>query len=369
MKWKQKIKTAIWATLGLGCVALLFAATKKKDALPCNKITVVLKGSEENPFVQKSAILTALKEQGISEGAAINTMNIKEAETALNKNPWIKDAELYINNKQELTVSIEERQPVARVFTVDGSSFYLDSSGLRLPANDAVARVTVFTSFPSSNKKLSSPDSITLNDVKRIANFIAADSFWNAQVSQINITPQRTYEMVPVIGNQLIVIGDADSLQKKFDKLFIFYKHVWSKIGFEKYSKLDISFNNQVVAVRKGEVLPLIDTSSAMNQMLNVDKKINGMLSDTNYAAPVKKDSVLNTKPSNDKTASKKTAASSTNTKDATTKQKSVTKNNSAQKNNSKTVDQQKTGNKKVQPQTSKKNATKPKAVMKKPPG
>lgn len=377
MKWKQKIKTAVWAALGLGCVVLLFAATKKKDALPCKKISIELSGENENPFVKKSAIFAALKGKGIAEGNAINEMNIKDAEDALNKNPWIKNAELYINNKQQLTVRIEERQPVARVFTVDGTSFYIDSSGLRLPASDAVARVTVFTSFPSSKKKLSVPDSLTLNDVKHIASFIAADSFWNAQVSQINITSQRTYEMIPVIGDQVIVIGDADSLKKKFDKLFIFYKNVWSKIGFEKYSKIDISFDNQIVAVRRGEALPDMDTSSAVNRMMRTDNGRNNLMNDTNYSAPVKIDSAAK-KSATDKSA----AALSSKPKSSSALQsnKSTNQKSDIQKSNSKnTTPSPKTKNitdkntKASKPQPSaplkKTGKDKPKAVMKKPPG
>ena len=368
MRWKQKIKTAIWAALGLGCMVLLFAATKKKDALPCKKINIEMKGAEGNFFINKADILAALKQEGLAEDVAINEMNIKDAEAALNKNPWIKNAELFINNKQQLTVSIEERQPVARLFTVDGASFYIDSSALRLPANGSVARVPVFTSFPSSKKKLSSPDSLVLDDVKQIATFIAADSFWNAQVSQINITPQRTYQIIPVIGNQLILLGDADSLQKKFNKLFIFYKDVWGKIGFEKYAVLDISFDNQLVAVRRGEKLTGMDTSAALKRMMNTEQRMNSLMNDTNYSALVKIDSAAIKKSTTNNNAIKpsvKTTVPSSKTKDV--KSNKIIPSSPQIKTNTST----KPKAEKPQPPTLIKKPAKPppKAVMKKPPG
>ena len=87
---------------------------------------------------------------------------------------------------------IEEREPIARVFTLQGSSFYIDSSCMRLPLSDKLsARVPMFTSFPSDKKILSRPDSLVLNDVKQIAQYIQQDSFLMAQVAQIDITPQR----------------------------------------------------------------------------------------------------------------------------------------------------------------------------------
>ena len=86
----------------------------------------------------------------------------------------------------------------------------------------------VFTSFPSDKKILSAPDSLVLNDVKTISKYITADSFLNEQTAQINITQQRTYEITPVVGNQIIRIGNADSLHEKFTKLLAFYKQVFA---------------------------------------------------------------------------------------------------------------------------------------------
>ncbi|MGM3198787.1 cell division protein FtsQ/DivIB, partial [Bacillus cereus group sp. BC241] len=84
-------------------------------------------------------------------------------ETSLETNPWVRNAEMYIDNQQVLQVLIEERQPVARVFTIQGGSFYVDSSGMRLPLSEKLsARVPMFTGFPSDNVKLSKPDSVLL---------------------------------------------------------------------------------------------------------------------------------------------------------------------------------------------------------------
>ena len=86
----------------------------------------------------------------------------------------------------------------------------------------------------------------------------------NEQTAQINITQQRTYEITPVIGDQIIRIGDADSLDEKFTKLLAFYKQVLSKVGFERYSVIDVQYDGQVVAVRKGEGYIVSDTAKAM---------------------------------------------------------------------------------------------------------
>jgi cell division protein FtsQ len=114
------------------------------------------------------------------------------------------------------------------------------------------ARLPVFTNFPSATKVLSKADSSLLMDIKTISIAIQKDSFCMAMVEQVDITPQRMFEMIPKIGNQLIVFGDGTDVDNKLDKLKIFYKEIMVKAGWNNYSVINIAYKNQVVAKRKG---------------------------------------------------------------------------------------------------------------------
>jgi cell division protein FtsQ len=290
MSVQSKIKTLGWSALGLCCVILLVAAMKSKSSKACKDISVNIEGVAEHVFVKKADVVNVLSANNIRAGESLSEMDLRKVEEQLENNGWIKDAELYFDNRQSLHVNITEREPIARIFTMQGSSFYIDSSGLRLPVNEnATARVIVFTSFPSDRKILSKPDSMVLTDVKHLAQYINADSFLTAQTAQINITQKGTYEIIPVIGNQIIRIGNADSLDEKFTKLFVFYKTVWSKTGFEKYAVIDVQYHGQVVAIKRGENYSMPDTAKAMRQLVKADSKLNRVLNDTMYAAPMKK--------------------------------------------------------------------------------
>lgn len=291
MSVKTKIKTISWSLLGLCCVVLLVAAMKAKDARPLTEVEIRINGAAKNMFVKHVDVQHVLNEAGAKAGAIANNINLKATEVALEKNAWIKDAELFFDNRQVLHVNITEREPIARVFTQGGSSFYIDSTGLRLPPpGTATARLVVFTAFPSDRQILSKPDSLVLNDVKRLALYLAADSFLNAQTAQVHITPQRTYEITPVVGNQVIRIGDAGNLPEKFAKLLAFYKQVYTKAGFERYSVIDVQYAGQVVAVKRGEGYTITtDTARAIRQLKQADAKLRKALNDTLYAAPVPK--------------------------------------------------------------------------------
>ncbi|HVX27599.1 MAG TPA: FtsQ-type POTRA domain-containing protein [Parafilimonas sp.] len=341
MSVKTKIKTISWSVLGLCCLVLLVSAIRSKDSKACATIDIKIEGATQHLFIKKADALDVLNQNNIHTGQTLDDINLKNAEEQLEKNPWIKDAQLFFDNHQTLHVNISEREPIARVFSIGGNSFYIDSTGLRLPANEnAAARVIVFTSFPSDKKILSAPDSLVLNDVKTIAKYITADSFLNEQTAQINITQQRTYEITPVVGDQIIRIGNTDSLNEKFTKLIAFYKNVFAKVGFEKYSVIDVQYHDQVVAVRKGEGYTISDTAKAMKSLKQADTKLNTVLNDTTYSAPLGKP-VTETRPVSTNSFS----------------------NKSASKKQTKKINQ---SSKKINDSKKRSLAKKPKAVMKK---
>ena len=264
--WKQRIIQAIWILAGAGTVVLLVAAMQKKSGRYCNEIQVEITGAKDHVFVDERTIKELLKKKGSVTGVSMMGVDLRNIEEALEKDPWIKNAELFFDNRQVLQVRITEREPVARVFTVMGNSFYLDSSGKMLPLSEKLAaRVPVFTGLPFG-KKLSKPDSALLKDVIRLSNYIYADSFWNAQIAQVDITGNG-FEMVPVIGDHIIRFGDISDMDKKFKKLFSFYKTVSTKAGFDKYETINLQYEGQIVATRRGAVVPVADSAGAMQQL------------------------------------------------------------------------------------------------------
>lgn len=231
-------------------VTLLLAAISNKNKGQCKDYHITIKGAHNNFFIDQKDVEQLLVSSTKSniKGELVTSFNLHELEMVLEKNTWIDEAELYFDNRDILHVTVTEKEPVARIFTTEGNSFYIDSAGLKMPLSDKMsARVPVFTSFPDK-KKLSQTDSLLLNDVRVTANFIVNDSFWMLQVAQINITEERNFEMFPVIGNHLVKLGNGENIPQKFRRLMVFYKQVLSKTGFEKYKVIDVQYKGQVLA-------------------------------------------------------------------------------------------------------------------------
>jgi cell division protein FtsQ len=91
-----------------------------------------------------------------------------------------------------------------------------------------------------------------LNDILHFSKTIQQDSFFLAQIAQVNIAPNGDFEMVPTLGDHLVLFGSVDNLEDKLNRLYTFYKKVWVPSGINAFQVLDLRFNHQVVALKKG---------------------------------------------------------------------------------------------------------------------
>jgi cell division protein FtsQ len=255
-----------WIILGVALLTLLIAAMNTKTTKPCTDVVISFKNKGGALYTGKSAISVMLDERGLSvlKGKAIKNFDLKAMEEKLEKDPWIRNAELFFDNKRVLRVNIEENEPIARVFTLKGNTFYVDSNLQRLPLNERhTPRLPVFTGFPTERNTWKGKDSILMDEVKQMALYLNNDPFWMAQIDQCDINAQRNFELIPKIGDHLIFFGDGNNISERFRKLKIFYQQVLAKTGFNTYKEIDVQFEGQVVATKRNSRYVKSDTALA----------------------------------------------------------------------------------------------------------
>lgn len=307
--WKKIALNIVWSLLGVALIVLFVLAWQAKAEKKCKDIVVELVG--ENPtalFMKEQEILQILNNQQVKVGTPISHLNLAQIERSLEKTAWIKNAELFLDNQLVLQVRIEQRVPIARVFTVSGRSFYVDKNANQLPLRQlSVLRLPVFTGFTSDLEQLSKPDSILLQNIVEFASVIKEDSFFSAQIAQINIAPNGDFELIPSLGDHTVLIGSIDQLENKLDRLYTFYKKIWVPSGINAYQVLDLRFNNQIVTLKKGlqpiqfnGPLMLLGSAIMMTDTSNVQPAI---------PKPMLKDSVVKPVMAKDSIPKKKTVA------------------------------------------------------------
>jgi cell division protein FtsQ len=255
----KRIGTSLlWTAALTAFVVLLVAAVQDKNDGKCKGIVVKLAGDEANFFIEEKDIkaLVAKDRQLNPVGMPIKDINTAELEKVVSHDPWVKNAEIFIDNQRKLNIRVTQRESVARVFTTSGNSFYFDKEGDRIPVSSRyAARVPVFTDFPDAAKGQKA-DRKLATDIMNVGSYIMKDPFWSAQVEQVIITPNREFEVIPKLGDHIIALGDGTDVEKKFSKLLAFYKEGLNKVGWNNYSRINVAYENEVVCTRRnGEEL------------------------------------------------------------------------------------------------------------------
>jgi cell division protein FtsQ len=68
------------------------------------------------------------------------------------------------------------------------------------------------------------------------------------------VNSDREIELIPRVGNQRILIGNADSLDVKLNNLQAFYKQVLPKVGWDTYKVINVKYTNQVIGIKNENI-------------------------------------------------------------------------------------------------------------------
>jgi cell division protein FtsQ len=276
----------LWIVLGSSVLVLLVAAINIKNHKLCKGIEIEIVGVKEIFFLDKADILKVVADEGIVNpaGKAITGFNLQRLEAVLEKNVWVKDAELFFDNNLLLHINILEKEPVARIFTRSANSFYMDSSGSIMPLNNKInVKLPVFTGFPDDKKQSQRDDSILVSHIKNVTMYILNNKFWLAQIAQVDITADKNFEMIPTVGNHIIEFGNGDHYESKFNRLMAFYKQVLSHTGINTYSRISVQYNRQVIGTKKGMVTK-IDSVQALKNIQRMIEEAKKNSEDSVYA-------------------------------------------------------------------------------------
>jgi cell division protein FtsQ len=77
---------------------------------------------------------------------------------------------------------------------------------------------------------------------------IRGDEFWSAQIAQLDIDSHCRINVFPQVGDEHIEFGKPDNLDTKFKKLMIFYKEILPRVGWNRYSRINLEYEGQIVA-------------------------------------------------------------------------------------------------------------------------
>jgi len=254
--WRHILIGFVWVTVLSGIVVLMSFIEIKKSEVICKDVKVYIPGNQY--FIDKDEVDNILEvKSNALIGHKLDDINIHALENKLKANPFIEFAKVYADMDGVIQVEISQRQPIMRVVNKFDQDFYIDQHGLKIPlSQNFTAKVLVATGNIDElfSNRVDSLHTDLAKDLYKTADFIRKDSLWSAQIVQVFVNDNHEMELIPRVGNQRILLGNADSLKTKFANLLVFYKQALPKVGEDVYKIINIKYANQVIGVKKDNI-------------------------------------------------------------------------------------------------------------------
>lgn len=266
MKIKKKILLITsWVALTIFLVLSMSFVNNEENKQRCTKLNIEVIDSTKYLFIDKNELKQLIRDSSISIiGNSVSEINTLHIENILKSHSSIKGVKTYCNVKGSINVEITQRIPILRIINYSGESYYIDKDGVMMHLSDIyTARVIVvnghinepFAARRNINLKEAENNNIirgkALKEVFKLALYINNDKLWRSLFQQIYINSDGEYELIPIVGTQKIILGKIDNYKTKLHNLRAFYKKGIEKRGWNKYNKINLKYENQIVCTKK----------------------------------------------------------------------------------------------------------------------
>jgi cell division protein FtsQ len=204
-------------------------------------------------------------------GNPFDSVNLSILEKKIEKYPYISNADV-INNRGTLVIKATQDKIIAKIFNLKNEQYFLAESGKLVPkTKNTAGRIIVvngninrrysnnyFVYKEDTSKNKSRSKHAVLNLVWRIAVFIDRNPFWKAQISQIYINDKQELELVPTIGEHVVLFGSVDIdenmdnvIKQRFENLKHLYTDGFKITGWNKYQSVNLKYGTEIPCKKK----------------------------------------------------------------------------------------------------------------------
>lgn len=205
---------------------------------------VIMKDDRSIRFISEKEIARILDQNSLNPvGARLGRISTEKIEAKLLENELIKSAECYKTNSGKIVVEVKQRTP--KYLIAGNQSYYVDTDRKFMPVSlNYAAYVPVV-----SGRVLRG---MAVNEIFNFVSYLEKDTFWNAQIEQIYIREDLKAELIPRVGNSVIILGSFDNFEKKLRNLKALYTKGFTQLGWNRYDKIDLQYKGQIVCTKTG---------------------------------------------------------------------------------------------------------------------
>ncbi len=240
------------ATLALGVAAyivyaIMLSAGRNGDD-KCGGIELNIEKNSHAGFVTYAIVENDLRSANIlPTGRPMCDISTGQIERTLRKNEFVEKVECYKTSKGKVAIDITERTPVIYLLPDNGEGYYVDKLGKVITKN------TYPVNMPVATGKFT--QQYARKHLSRLGVFLLDNPFWNDQIEQIHVSvnSDREYviDLMPRVGDHIIHLGTIDKFQDKLQRLMVFYRQAITKVGWTRYSVIDLEYEGQIICKKQ----------------------------------------------------------------------------------------------------------------------
>lgn len=245
MNWKKIGILTADIILGVYLVLAITAFNRLDDQVAvCREVKINITDGAGNGFLNVNEAKIQLQHAKIYPlGDRMSDVCTRKIEETLLKSPLVEHVECYKTQSGRVFINLTQRIAVMRIMANNGESYYIDNFGAIIPSKNNTTDLVVATGYIKRK--------YAQTVLKQFGLLLLDDPFWHSQIEQINVLHDGSVEMIPRVGDHIVYLGQPTHLQEKLNRLEKFYRYGLSKAGWNKYSYINIEFNNQIICKKR----------------------------------------------------------------------------------------------------------------------
>jgi cell division protein FtsQ len=228
----------------LGYLVFAFAnLSHDEDQRECIGTEIILEDSIAN-FVNRQFVEQLIVQSKCPiQGRNIKDIDIRTIEASIQNNPYIDSVACHYTSTNLLCIRVLPRRPVLHVISDNGEKYYMDINGNDMPTDVFLQDLCLATGNISKD--------YAKEHLVQIADYVNTHAPWNKEIQQISVRTPKHIEIILSTGSHTVVLGEPTDIQGKLNRLQNFYEEGLNKVGWNKYSIIDLNYANQIVCTKK----------------------------------------------------------------------------------------------------------------------
>ena len=242
---KKILLTIVLLLVSAYLIVAVTTFNRKSAGITCTDVELIIKDTVYAGFITKKEVLSMLRKKKLDPiGRNMDEIRTALIEEALSTHPLIDRVECYKTPSEKIGVEVSQRIPIMRVMSNRGENYYLDNKGTVMPPDaKCVAHVPLATGDIEK--------SFAMKELYKFGVFLQRNPFWDAQIEQIYVHSDQNVELLPRVGDHLIYLGQLKGYEHKLERVKSFYRKALNQVGWNKYSRINVEFDNQIICTQK----------------------------------------------------------------------------------------------------------------------